>query len=300
MSETKNNSSNINWFPGHMRKALNETRERLKLVDIVYETCDCRIPFSSRNPELDKLIGDKPRIVILNKADLADPAKTSMWLKHFESIKVNAIAIEASHKKGLDKLYQMTEELLKDKLESAAARGRVGRPMRAIVVGCPNTGKSTLINGLAGKKVVVTGDRPGVTRDFKWVQTPGRLELMDMAGVLWPRIATRRSSLCLAMCGSVKDEIADITQTAYDSMKILTELYPKLMEDRYGVKIPDASDIDPDGFGYQDPYYDMFLEMGKHRGCVMSGGRIDEDRFSRLLLNDFREGRIGRITLEVP
>ncbi len=289
-------ANEINWFPGHMRKALNEMRERLKLVDIVYETCDCRIPFSSRNPELDKMIGDKPRIVILNKADLADPVKTSRWLAHFESIGVKAIAIEASHKKGIDKLYQMTEEILKAKLDSAAAKGRIGRPMRAIVVGCPNTGKSTLINALAGKKAAVTGDRPGVTKDFKWVTTPGRLELMDMAGVLWPRIATRRSSICLAMCGSVKDDISDIVSTAYDSMKMLIELYPGLMTNRYGVEIPDLTEADE----FQDPYYDIFLAMGKKRGCVMSGGRVDEDRFARLLLNDFREGRIGRITLEVP
>lgn len=291
-------ANDINWFPGHMRKALNEMRERLKLVDIVYETCDCRIPFSSRNPELDKIIGDKPRIVILNKADLADPVKTALWLSYFEEQGIKAIAIEASHKKGVDKLYQMTEEILKDKLANAAAKGRVGRQMRAIVVGCPNTGKSTLINALAGKKAAVTGDRPGVTKDFKWVTTPGRLELMDMAGVLWPRIATRRSSLCLAMCGSVKDDVSDIVSTAFDSMKILLELYPSLMSGRYSVELPDS--FETEDMGYSDPYYDLFLEMGKKRGCVMSGGRVDEDRFARLLLNDFREGRIGRITLEVP
>lgn len=291
-------ANDINWFPGHMRKALNEMRERLKLVDIVYETCDCRIPFSSRNPELDKIIGGKPRIVILNKADLADPVKTSLWLSYFEEQGIKAVAIEASHKKGVDKLYQMTEDILKDKLANAASKGRVGRQMRAIVVGCPNTGKSTLINALAGKKAAVTGDRPGVTKDFKWVTTPGRLELMDMAGVLWPRIATRRSSLCLAMCGSVKDDVSDIVSTAFDSMKILLELYPSLISSRYSVELPES--FETEDMGYSDPYYDLFLEMGKKRGCVMSGGRVDEDRFARLLLNDFREGRIGRITLEVP
>ena len=163
-------ANNINWFPGHMRKALNETGERLKLVDVVYETADCRIPFSSRNPELDKVIGDKPRIVVLNKADLADPAKTARWIDFLSSRGTPAVALESTHKKGFDKLNQLTMELVEDKLSKAAEKGRIGRPVRAMVVGAPNTGKSTLINALAGKKAAVTGDRPGVTRGNQWFQ----------------------------------------------------------------------------------------------------------------------------------
>ncbi len=291
-------ANNINWFPGHMRKALNETGERLKLVDVVYETADCRIPFSSRNPELDKVIGDKPRIVVLNKADLADPAKTARWIDFLSSRGTPAVALESTHKKGFDKLNQLTMELVEDKLSKAAEKGRIGRPVRAMVVGAPNTGKSTLINALAGKKAAVTGDRPGVTRDFKWIMTGGRLELMDMPGVLWPRISTKRSAVCLQACGSIKDEVTEVTETAYDIMKLLIELYPKLMEDRYGVPVK-IEEADED-MGYSDPYYDLFLAMGKKRGCVMSGGRVDEERFARTLLTDLREGRIGRITLEDP
>ena len=291
-------TNNINWFPGHMRKALNETGERLKLVDIVYETADCRIPFSSRNPELDKIIGDKPRIVVLNKADLADPAKTARWIEFLSSRGTPAVALESTHKKGFDKLNQITMQLMEDKLNKAAEKGRTGRPVRAMVVGAPNTGKSTLINALAGKKAAVTGDRPGVTKDFKWIMTGGRLELMDMPGVLWPRISTKRSAVCLQACGSIKDEVTEVTETAYDIMKLLIELYPKLMEERYGVPVT-VEEADED-MGYSDPYYDLFLAMGKKRGCVMSGGRVDEERFARTLLTDLREGRIGRITLEDP
>ena len=295
MAERKND---INWFPGHMRKALNETGERLKLVDLVYETCDARIPFSSRNPELDKIIGSKPRIVILNKADLADPSKTSRWIENFESENTRACALESTHKKGFDKLNAITMEMMKDKLEKAAEKGRIGRPVRVMVVGAPNTGKSTIINALAGRKAAVTGDKPGVTKDFKWIMTGGRLELMDMAGVLWPRIANAKSGICLTALGSVKEEITDVVKVAYETMKIMIDIYPGLLKERYGVGI-DINESEDEGC-FQDPYYDLFLAMAKKRGCIMSGGRIDEERFARLFLNDLREGRTGRITLEMP
>ena len=295
MAEKKND---INWFPGHMRKALNETGERLKLVDLVYETCDARIPFSSRNPELDRIIGTKPRIVILNKADLADPAKTSRWIESFESENTRACALESTHKKGFDKLNSITMDMMKEKLEKAAEKGRIGRPVRVMVVGAPNTGKSTIINALAGRKAAVTGDKPGVTKDFKWIMTGGRLELMDMAGVLWPRIANAKSGICLTALGSVKEEITDVVKVAYETMKIMIEIYPDLIRERYGVDV-DVK-VDEDAGYFQDPYYDLFLEMAKKRGCLMSGGRIDEERFARLFINDLKEGRTGRITLEMP
>ena len=295
MAEKKND---INWFPGHMRKALNETGERLKLVDLVYETCDARIPFSSRNPELDKIIGTKPRIVILNKADLADPAKTAHWIERFESGNTRACALESTHKKGFDRLNSITMDMMKEKLEKAAEKGRIGRPVRVMVVGAPNTGKSTIINALAGRKAAVTGDKPGVTKDFKWIMTGGRLELMDMAGVLWPRIANAKSGICLTALGSVKEEIADSVKVAYETLKIMLEIYPDLIRERYGVDVDIK--VDEDSGCFQDPYYDLFLEMAKKRGCIMSGGRIDEERFARLFINDLKEGRTGRITLEMP
>ena len=295
MADKKND---INWFPGHMRKALNETGERMKLVDLVYETCDARIPFSSRNPELDKIIGEKPRIVILNKADLADPSKTPVWVNSLESGNTRACALESTHKKGFERLNAITMELMKDKLEKAAEKGRIGRPVRVMVVGAPNTGKSTLINALAGRKAAVTGDKPGVTKDFKWIMTGGRLELMDMAGVLWPRIANAKSGICLTALGSVKEEVVDVVKVAYETLKIMAEIYPNLLTERYGVELNLETNED-DGY-FQDPFYDIFLAMAKKRGCIMSGGRIDEERFARLFLNDLKEGRTGRITLEMP
>lgn len=292
-------SSDINWFPGHMRKALNDTKALLPQVDMVIETCDARIPFASRNPELSQIIGKKPRLIVLNKADLADPAKTSQWIEALRKENTSAVAVEATNRKGLDKVVSESVKLCKDVLERAEAKGRTGRPVRAMVVGVPNTGKSTLINVLAGRKAAVTGNKPGVTRDPKWIKTSGRLELMDMPGVLWPKIQSHRMGVCLSAAGSVKDEVNDLVAVAYDTMKMLNDLYPDLMEARYGIDLSEF-EVTADEFGYSDKDYELFLEMAKKRGCIMSGGRIDEDRFAKLLLDDFRTGRIGRISLEIP
>lgn len=279
-------AQDINWFPGHMRKALNDTSDKLKLVDIVYETCDARIPLSSRNPELDKIIGDKRRILILNKSDLADPADTQRWTEHFKSHGIPSVSLEAIDRKSITKLTDLTMELMKDILDKAAAKGRMGRPVRVMVVGVPNTGKSTLINTLAGKKAAVTGDKPGVTRQPKWIPTGGRLELMDMPGVLWPKLGNRKSQVILAATGAVKAEVTDVIEVAYDAANLLWEMYPELMSARYG-SYEEGMDL-----------YDRFQEMGRKKGCIMSGGRVDEDRFARLFLDDLRSGRIGRITFE--
>lgn len=279
-------AQDINWFPGHMRKALNDTKDKLKLVDLVYETCDARIPFSSRNPELSKIIGDKKRILILNKSDLADPNLTDEWIKYHIANGLPAVSLEAVDRKSIGKLTDLTMELMKETLEKASAKGRTGRPIRVMVVGVPNTGKSTLINSLAGKKAAVTGDKPGVTRQPKWIPTGGRLELMDMPGVLWPKLGSRKSQVILAATGAVKAEVTDVVEVAYDASNLLWEMYPSLMSDRYGEF---EEGIDP---------YDRFQKMARSKGCLMSGGRIDEDRFSRLFLDDLRSGRIGRITFE--
>ena len=294
VKQMSDSNLNINWFPGHMRKALNDTAENLKLVDIVYETCDARIPFSSRNPELDKILGQKKRIVILNKADLADPAVTDKWIARFAENGIPAVALDANHKKGLDKLNKMTMDICSDILERARAKGREGRPVRVMTVGVPNTGKSTLINSLCGRKAAVTGDKPGVTRAPKWIKTDGKLELMDMPGVLWPRIASKRSQLVLTATGAVKNEVTDSVEVAYEAIRLIGSLYPELLENRYGITLNES---DPE---YIWDEYDRFLAMGKRMGCLMSGGRVDEERFARMFLDDLRQARIGRITLESP
>ena len=286
-------NANINWFPGHMRKALNEVSEKLKYVDIVFETADARIPISSRNPELDSLVSKKPRIVVLNKADLADEKITSDWLSYYKEQGIKAIAIDASHKKGLDKLRAMAVDACSDILAKSEAKGRIGRPVRAMVVGVPNSGKSTLINGLCNRKIAVTGDMPGVTRDFKWARTDGQLELMDMPGVLWPRLGTPRNQLVLTLTGAVKVEVVDVVEVAFAGMKLIEKLYPDDFYARYKLA-PYGSDE------YIEDDYERFEEAARKMGCILSGGRINDERFAKLLIDDFRSIRIARISLETP
>lgn len=290
-------SKDINWFPGHMRKTLRSMQEQIKLVDVIIETADARIPVSSRNPELNSIIERKPRILVLNKADLADPEITTKWISYFQGEKLPVVSCNAAGKKGLDQIRKISKELCSDVLERAKAKGRMGRPVRAMVVGIPNSGKSTLINSLCNRKLAVTGDRPGVTRGYQWARTDKEMELMDMPGVLWPKIAGRKSQLNLTLTGAVKREVVDNIEVAVEGLSYLRSLYPEKIMERYRILFPDGEDGEslPHSDGYE-----LFLQAATIRGCVMSGGRVDEERFARLFLDDFQSGRIGRISLEVP
>ncbi len=284
-------SVEINWFPGHMKKALDELSDRLKLVDIVFETCDSRIPISSRNPELNRIIRNKRRIIVLNKADLADDVETKKWINEFDKSGVPAVAIDSIHKKGLVQIRNLSEKLCADILERARNKGRIGRPVRAMVVGIPNSGKSTLINAMCNRKIAITGDRPGVTRGFQWAKSDANLELMDMPGVLWPNLGTNRNKLCLALTGAIKTQVTDSVSVSLDGITMIQLLYPDYISQRYG--IPPESDM-----SNAQNQYDRFLDAARAKGCVLSGGRVDEERFAALFLDDFRSGRIGRISLE--
>lgn len=277
----------VNWFPGHMTKALRKIKESLKLVDMVIETCDARIPRSSRNPELFKLIEAKPRLLVYNKADLADEIETKKWLNYEKSEIQACLAINALHREGLPQLLQACRSLCEEKMQRAESKGRMNRPIRAMLIGVPNTGKSTLLNAMAGKKATATSDRPGVTRAAQWVRT-GSLELMDMPGVLWPKLDKKEAQLHLAATGAVRDQVIDIEEIAYLLMERLLQLYPDKLSQRYQLE-ENARKGD---------LYELFKLCAKKRGCILSGGRLDLRRFSILFVDEFRAGRIGRITLE--
>ena len=285
--------SEINWFPGHMTKTLRSIAEQLKLVDVVIETADARIALASRNPELDALIQSKPRVLVLNKADLADPVVTSAWISYFNKLDISVVACDSTRKKGLNQVRENCKTLCAEILDRAKQKGRIGRPIRAMVVGIPNSGKSTLINSLCNRKIAVTGDRPGVTRGYQWARTDAELELMDMPGTLWPKLGSRKNQLGLTITGAVRMEIVNTIEVAVEALELFLELYPEQLCERFNLPRPGTDEFPQD-------MYELFLFAAKKRGCILSGGRIDEERFAVLLLEDYRSGRIGRFSLEKP
>ena len=275
----------VNWYPGHMTKAMRDIKAKLKLVDLVIELADARIPASSRNPELNKLLLNKPRLLVLSKKDLADPTWTERWLNKYQTESLAAAAFNLATIKGMSDLAQKCRELVADKLRRAEDKGRSGRPVRAMVLGIPNTGKSTLINSLAGRKAVVTGDRPGVTRALQWVRT-GDLELMDVPGVLWPKITSAHAQLVLAATGAVKDQVFDVEDIAARMIECLAELYPLPLMERLKL-----TDLD-------QPVWQLYEEGARNRGCLQSGGKLNTLCFATLFLDELRSGKMGKITLD--
>ncbi|MBD1380027.1 ribosome biogenesis GTPase YlqF [Metabacillus arenae] len=278
----------IQWFPGHMAKARRQVTEKLKLIDIVFELVDARIPLSSRNPMIDEIIGQKPRLVLLNKADMADPKKTDEWIRYFQSNGTHALAINSQSGTGLKDIVNTSKTILKDKLERMASKGLKPRAIRALIIGIPNVGKSTLINRLAKRNIAKTGDRPGITTAQQWVKVGNELELLDTPGILWPKFEDEQVGYKLATTGAIKDAILNLQDIAVFALDFLKEKYPDQLKDRYALEeIPD--EIVP-----------LFDEIGKKRGCFMSGGHIDYDKTSELIIRDIRSEKLGRLTFERP
>ena len=280
----------IQWFPGHMAKTRRLIKENLTQVDVVIELLDARIPYSSQNPEIRKIIGNKPLITILNKADLADPLMNEVWRKHFIEKNSACILIDCISGKGIDKIPVAIKELLSEKIERYNDKGMLGKKLRAMIVGIPNVGKSSLINKLADSKKAKVENRPGVTLDKQWVSTNLGFDLMDMPGILWPKFDERSVGENLAITGAIKDKILDIEEIAMLLCERLRDLYPELLISRYKLK---ENDLSLDG-------YDIFEAIGRKRGLLMSGGVVNSQRTAEMLLNEFRLSTIGRITLEKP
>lgn len=281
----------IQWFPGHMAKTRRVMKESLGLVDIVVELRDARIPKSSRNPEIEKIVGDKPRLVVFNKADIADPAVTKMWQDYYKSHGVRTLALDCRSGKGLKELVPAVRETLSDLLAKRRARGMESRPIRMMIVGVPNVGKSSLINRLAGGKKVKVEDRPGVTRGKQWVRLENGIELLDMPGVLWPKFDDKQVGERLAYTGAIKDDVYDLEWVAMRFLALLRERYPQLLEERFKVTAEESADLEP---------YDLLELVGRKRGMMMSGGVVNTERAAITVLDEFRSGKIGRISLERP
>ncbi len=281
--------SSIQWFPGHMAKTRRLMQKNITLVDAVVEITDARIPQSSRNPEMDRLVGKKPRLVILNKCDAADDRITAMWLDYYKNKNILAIAMDCRSGKGANKFLPTLKELLKDQIASWHQKGMIGRPMRIMIVGIPNVGKSSFINRMAKSKRAKVEDRPGVTRGKQWVSLDAELELLDMPGVLWPKFEDKLVGERLAFTGAVKDDIMDMEHLASRLLQFLNGNYPKLILERYNVETVE-----------NEEGYEILQKIGKKRGFLISGGEINTERAAITVVDEFRSGKIGKFTLEKP
>jgi len=280
---------NIQWYPGHMTKTRRIMEEDLKLVDAVCEILDARIPVSSRNPDIDAICGAKPRMVILNRVDMADPNMVRVWTEYFRRKGMAVIATDCKSRRGINTFVPALRELLREKLRRYEEKGQVGRPLKIMIVGIPNVGKSTFINQVSGRKGAKAENRPGVTRGKQWVTVDSGLLLLDTPGILWPRFEDPQVGIRLAYTGAVKDDVLDIEGLACHLMAMLWKRYPDAVRQRYKVDLP------PEAEGY-----DLLEAAGRKRGFLISGGEIDTERMARVLLEEYRSCKLGRFTLEGP
>lgn len=288
---------NIQWYPGHMTSTRRRMEEDLKLVDLLCEVVDARIPVSSRNPDIDTLAGNKPRLIIFNRADQADPAMTAKWIARYKAQGFGVLETDAKQGRGVGQFPAAVRAVLKDRIEAWKAKGQVGRPIRVMVAGIPNVGKSTFINKAAGRKTAVTGDRPGVTRGKQWVTVDSGLELLDTPGILWPKFEDETTGLHLAFTGAVKDEIMDTETLGCHLMALMGERYPQALLNGYRLSgLPARADGENDvAWGCR-----LLEAAAVRRGMKISGGEVDTERMARVLLDEFRSGKLGRFTLETP
>ncbi|GIQ68667.1 ribosome biogenesis GTPase YlqF [Xylanibacillus composti] len=286
----------VQWFPGHMAKARRQIEEKLKLIDLVIELLDARIPLASRNPMIDQILKNKPRLVLLNKADLADPEVTARWVEAFAQDGLSALPIDASSGKEVAQIVPKSKERLKEKREAQLRKGINPRAMRALIVGIPNVGKSTLINRMAGRSIAATGDRPGVTKAQAWIKVGTEMELLDTPGILWPKFEDEQVGIRLAATGAIKDEILNVEDIAFHTTKYLLEHYPDMLKERYDLdELPTVEQLEE-----PDQVVAVMEAVGRRRGCLQAGGMVNLEKASQALLRDLRSGRLGRISFETP
>ena len=279
---------NIQWYPGHMTKTRRQIESDLKLVDAVCEIVDARIPVSSRNPDIDSICASKPRIIILNRMDLADPETTKRWIAYFKAKGMAAVATDCKTKKGISLFQPAVRSVLKEKIERNAAKG-MNKPLRVMIVGIPNVGKSTLINQISGRKGAKAENRPGVTRGKQWVTVDNGLLLLDTPGILWPKFEDPEVGMMLAYTGAVKENVIDTEELACRLMELLWRHYPQTLLDRYGIDEKEPL-----------PGYELLEKAGKKRGYLLARGEIHTERMAKVLLDEYRSGKLGHFTLEVP
>ena len=294
----KQNSTNINWYPGHMAKTKRQIIEDLKLIDIVVEILDARIPISSRNPDIEQYINSKKRLIILNKFDLADMDENQKWVKLYKSQGIEAVLVNSNSGEGMNNAIKKIEEINKDNKEKFENKGRIGKAIRVMVLGIPNVGKSSFINRVAKKNSATVGNKPGVTRQKQWIRINNNIELLDTPGVLWPKFENEDIALNLAYTGTIKDDILPIIEIGYNLLKLLIKEYPEKIIERYKLEKEEIEKILNSDIEENEKILEIMHMIGRKRGVLISGGNIDEEKVAKIILEEFRSGKIGRITLE--
>ena len=288
----------LNWYPGHMAKTKREISEDLKLIDVVVELLDSRIPLSSQNPDIAELTKGKKKIIVLNKTDLADNMQNEAWKKYFNSNGQVCILTDSNLGKGINEVTKAIEEIMKEDLKKYAEKGRTGRKIKAMILGIPNVGKSSFINRIVKTNRLEVGNKPGVTRKKQWISINDKINLLDTPGVLWPRFEDEKTALNLAFTGTIKDDVLEQTEIAYQLLKFLLENYRQNVTERYKITLDfiekKLSQDQPENFNV----YEIMQEIGRKRGAIISGGEIDDEKTAKIILDDFRSGRLGKITIE--
>lgn len=286
---------NINWYPGHMAKTRRQIEDDLKIIDVVIELLDARIPISSRNPEIKKITKNKKRIILLNKCDLASEASNNKWVSYL-SKETPTILTDSNSGKGIDKVSKAIDNIMADEIAKQAARGRINKTIRVMILGIPNVGKSSFINRISKKNSTEVGNRPGVTKAKQWIRIGKNQELLDTPGVLWPKFESEEVGLNLAFTGTIKDDILERTEIAYELLKVLNTKYRKNLQERYKITDEEYNKIDEK----MNPVYELMQLIARKRGAIVAGGNTDDEKVSRIILDDFRNCKIGKITLEEP
>ena len=293
------NKTNINWYPGHMAKTIKEIEADLKLVDLVIEILDARIPVSSQNPDINRIVKDKKKIVVLNKKDLAEEVETQRWINYYSKLGISAIDCDSSKEDDVKRVFKLIEKNMQEEKEKALLKGR-NKIIRAMIIGIPNSGKSSFINRLSKTKAMASENRPGVTRQKQWLRLDNNIELLDTPGVLWPRIEDNKAALPLAFTGSIKDDILDSTELAYNLVKFLVENnYKKKLIERYDIDYNIVDEVlNSNNMEENEKIVEIMNLIGRKRGCIQSRGEINLEKTSNVIITDYRQGKLGRITLE--
>ena len=292
-------STSINWFPGHMAKTRRQITEDLKMIDVVVEILDARIPNSSQNPDIRQITQNKKKIIILNKYDLADNAKTEKWIEYFNKKERKVVLADSLTGKGVNETTRQIQKIMEDEMQKMADKGRIGRKIRVMIVGIPNVGKSSFINRIAKKTSAEVGNKPGVTKQKQWIRINEKIELLDTPGVLWPKFENEKVAMNLAITGTIKDDILELTEVAYTLTKFMLENYRNNLLQRYSLDEKQINEILNQEQAENENIYEIMQLISKKRGAIL-GGRVDDERTSKLILDDFRSSKLGKITLEIP